>query len=126
MSRTVFWAWRAYIWGTNPYPADPRRTNFDEACRRIVLEAQTPGKITVMRNQASIGMNNNYWPAVSRWAIMRHPWLAAKVNPHPGELDSGQGLAEMRSWYRKLTGEAPKANSWMEAKAMLREEGGID
>ena len=124
---TLFWAWRAYLWGTDAWPADPSRTNFDEACRRIVLEAQRPGRITVMRNQAAIGMNNNYWPAVSRWAVMRHPWLAAKIHPkRTEEMDGPQGLAQMRRWYRMLTGEAPKAGSWMEAEARLRAEGGVE
>ena len=122
-----FWAWRAYLWGSAPYPADPSRTNFDEACRRIVLEAQKPGKVLLMRNQATTGMNNNYWPAVSRWAVMRHPWLAAQVHPKWVDgLDGAEGLARMRQWYRMLTGEAPRANSWKEAVLRVEAEGGME
>lgn len=127
MSRTEFWAWRAMLWGRSPYPADPSRANFDELCRRIVLEASRPGKVTLMRNQADMGANNNYWPALSRWAIMRHPWLAAQIHPkYRPELDEGAGLAQMRAWYRTVAGKPPRARSWMEAEARLRAEGGLD
>lgn len=120
-----FWALRAFRWAREPWPADPSRTSFDEALRRIRAEAARPGRVTVMRNQATLGMNNNYWPAMSRWALMADPALAAKVRPrYVAALDDPPGKAQMRAWYRELTGEAPKAGGWEEAAAMAAAEGG--
>lgn len=125
MSAGVFWAWRAFLWAKAPWPAEPGSTRFDEALRRIRSEAGRPGRVTVMRNQASMGMSNNYWPAVSRWAVMADPALAKKVHPrYVADLDDAPGTAQMRAWYRQLTGERPKAGSWKEAAAMAAAEGG--
>ncbi|WP_421572385.1 hypothetical protein M1L65_07060 [Slackia exigua] len=129
MSAGVFWAWRAFLWAKAPWPAEPGSTRFDEALRRIRSEAGRPGRVTVMRNQASMGMNNNYWPAVSRWAVMADPALAKKVHPrYVADLDDAPGTAQMRAWYRQLTGERPKAGSWKEdaASAQVFDAPGLD
>ena len=60
------------------------------------------------------------WPAVSRWLVMRSPWLADLLHvPANAELDSDAGRARMRTLYAQVLGERPRHASGLHAVAWL-------
>lgn len=79
-----------------------------------------------MRNQQTMGMNNNYWPALSRLAIMHSPHLAKYIHPtcRP-PLDGREGVELMNELYRRVVGRPPKVRDWTAARASV-EQGSFD
>lgn len=120
MVSTTTWALQAAHWAIKPYPADPSINNFDAWFTRVLREARKPGKVTLMRNQISMGMNNNYWPCMSRLAIMRDPWLAHYIHPrHVIELDCPEGIDLLNKLYETITHAEPKVRDWQQAKKVI-------
>ncbi|MEG2533648.1 MAG: hypothetical protein RSB04_11615 [Gordonibacter sp.] len=92
-------------------------TNFTKLRLEVARVSGEPGRMLIMRNQAAIGMNNNYWPCLSRLLIMGDPWLVEYINPHYIEaLDSPPAAAMLCLYYNRITGSRPKVSSWKVAK----------
>lgn len=124
--RTVTWALKAAAWAEKPYPADPSITTFAAWMIRLTAEASVTKRCTIMRNQQTMGMNNNYWPALSRLAIMHSSHLAKYIHPtYRPPLDGREGVELMNELYRRVVGRPPKARSWMAARDAA-ERGGVD
>lgn len=115
-SSTVTWALKGAAWAKKPYPADPSITKFEAWLSRVNAEARVTGKCTIMRNQASMGMSNNYWPCLSRLAIMASPALADYIHPnHLQPLDDAEGVEMLNRLYRDVVGRPPKLRDWKNA-----------
>lgn len=117
---TVGWAEDAVEWAKQPYPAAEGRTNFDQLLEQVRGIADVPGKVRIMRNQAALGMNNNFWPCLSRLMIMADPDLVRWIEPRFCEaLDRQAGIAMLQLMYQDVTGERPRARSWRHAKEAM-------
>lgn len=115
--RTVTWALKAAAWAERPYPADPSITTFAAWMIRLTAEASVTKRCTIMRNQQAMGMSNNYWPALSRLAVMHSPHLAKYIHPaHRQPLDGREGVELMNELYRRLVGRSPKVRDWTAAR----------
>ena len=120
---TITNALKAARWAVQPYPADPTKTRFEVLLERLNREANRPGKMTIMRNQASMGMNNNYWPCISRLVIMHTPGFAYYIHPrHVRELDSASGIAFLNRVYADVTHKTPTIANWKNAIKYMRGE----
>ncbi len=111
-------ALEAARWAAQPYPAEPERTNWQVWIERVKQEARNPYKRTIMRNQVSLGMNNNYYPTLSRFAIMDEPdLLGSLIKPrHVVGLDSAAGIEMLNGLFEQATGHKPKIYDWKNAK----------
>lgn len=117
---TVGWAEEAVEWAKRPYPAVEGRTNYGQLLERVCAIASEPGKVRVMRNQAELGMNNNYWPCLSRLMIMDEPELVRWIEPRFCEaLDRQAGIAMLQLMFQDVTGRRPRARSWRHAKEAM-------
>lgn len=114
---TITWALQAANWAKKPNPAHPECSNFEVFLDRLERESRRPHRITIMRNQASMGMSNNYWPTMSRLAIMAIPTLALYINPrHVRELDGDDGRDLLNMLYTEITDQEPAIHDWKAAK----------
>lgn len=111
-------ALEAVRWAKKPYPANPVRTNWDEWLERLKTEARKPYKQTIMRNQSSMGMNNNLWPALSRFTLMAEPeTFGSLIKPrHISALDSPTGIELLNELFHQITGSNPKVYDWRYAR----------
>lgn len=118
---TLHWAEAAVRWAKQPYPAVPGRTNYAQLLEQVCASiANNPGKVRLMRNQAAMGMNNNYWPALSRLMIMDEPELVNWIKPsHSEQLDCQAGIAMMQIYFGSITNRRAKARSWKHAKEVV-------
>ena len=112
------YALEAVRWAKKPYPANPDTTNWEEWLRKLKQEAKRPHKQTIMRNQVTLGMNNNYWPTLSRFALMAEPQaLGSLINPrHISGLDSPAGIELLNELFVQVTGTTPKVYDWRNAR----------
>ncbi len=110
----------AVRWAMKPYPAEPEKTNWQVWIRLMKREALKPYKRTIMRNQVTLGMNNNYYPTLSRFALMHDPALFGSViNPRKiRALDCPFGRLTLCVLYQKVTGENPRITDWRNAKRL--------
>ncbi len=111
-------ALEATRWASQPYPAEPKKTNYQVWIEKIKKEAINPYKRTIMRNQVSLGMNNNYYPTLSRFAIMDEPeLLGSLIKPrHVAGLDSEAGVEMLNELFVQATGHKPKIYDWHNAR----------
>lgn len=110
-------ALEAVRWAKAPYPPNPEKTNWDVFFEKVSKEARNPYKRTIMRNQVSMGMNNNLYPTLSRFAIMAEPKLASLIKPrHIPVLDSPAGIELLNDLFKQATGEQPKIYDWQNAR----------
>lgn len=117
---TLGWAYDATLWASAPYPAKPAWTNYAQLLHQTVELARKPGTTRLMRNQTTLGMNNNYWPCLSRLMIMDVPELARYIEPrYCSELDNQVGAAKLQVWFRKITSRKPTVRNWMHAKEVI-------
>ena len=115
-SKSVTWARQAVNWAKSAYPANPDKTRFEAWMDKLYAAANNPYKMTIMRNQVTLGMNNNYWPCLSRLAIMNSPHLGKYIHPRKVEdLDNHEGLAMLRQLHVELVGSEPKLKNWRNA-----------
>lgn len=112
---SAYWAYRACEWGAEPCPADERYTNFEMLLHKVqLLLAAEPWRQTVMRNQVRMAISNNFWPALSRWALMAEPSLAEVIHPRKvEELDDGE--VPMDELFIRMTGRLPEVFDWRRA-----------
>ena len=111
-------ALEATRWACAAYPANPTRTNWEEWMSRIRREALNPYKQAIMRNQVTLGMNNNFWPTLSRFALMEEPNLLGDlISPrHVVGLDSPAGIEMLNELFVQVTGHKPKVYDWHNAQ----------
>lgn len=113
---TIDNALQAANWAKQPNEREPQKTNFDVFIEKLEHE-YFKRVFLIKRNQVSIGMNNNYWPCLSRLALMYRPWLANKLKPrHTVELDSKEGIELLNKLYKDVTGKEPILRDWHSAK----------
>lgn len=111
-------ALEAVRWARSPYPPNPERTNWEVWIEHLEKEARNPYKRTLMRNQVSMGMNNNLYPTLSRFAIMANPSLfGSLIKPrHVVALDSVAGIELLNELFPQATGTNPKIYDWHNAR----------
>ena len=115
--RGIKHAQAAAKWALQPYSGNPDINNFEALERNVRRNMTTGHKTTIMRNQVQTGFNNNYWPALSRWLIMKNPALIKVIHPRKtNDLDDEAGRINMCTLYQSITNEEPKIRSWQAAK----------
>lgn len=116
MTNTLTNALQAAHWAIQPNVYNPEKTNFEVFLDKIDHE-YSKRVYLIKRNQISIGMSNNYWPCLSRLAIMACPWLAEKLKPrHIVQLDSEEGIEFLNKLYLDITGKQPIIYDWRNAR----------
>jgi DNA phosphorothioation-dependent restriction protein DptG len=115
METTITHALKARTWAAKKNPAHPQYTNFEWLMQRI--EHERAYHMTIMRNQVHTGFDNNYWPTLSRLAIMQRPDLVRYIHPRDvPDLDDKDGARLLVSLYMDVTGRYPAISNWQQAK----------
>ena len=116
-----YWS-KAIDWAKSPYRDDRDETNWEQFMHQLRIEANTGWRKTIMRSQVSRGMSNNFWPMLSRLAIMDTPYLAKYIHPRRvNDLDCTQGTTELIEAYMLITGHLPQCSDWQKAKEHAKE-----
>ena len=111
-------ALEAVKWAKQPYSGNPEITNWEAWIRMMRKEALKPYKRTIMRNQVTLGMNNNAYPTLSRFALMYDPeTFGTVIKPRRVvALDCERGLEMLNELYREATGGKPRIYDWHNAQ----------